>query len=160
MLEHFFRRVTSFDTLAEPKSAEVQASDIRVIDGDDIEWRGTNCRLLGYDAPELTKSKSPLEWERGLQAARRLHDLIKTAKRIQIPPFSEKDRHNRPLVHLILDGIDIAKIAVDEGWGCDYHGEPKKPRDWSKPATPFTTPAALNDGDAEFTEVEAPRHRR
>jgi endonuclease YncB( thermonuclease family) len=160
MLEHFFRRVASFNTMAEAKSTEVLAADIRVIDGDDIEWRRRNCRLMGFDAPELSKAKSELEWERGLQAARRLHDLIKTAKTLQIPPSGSEDRNQRPLVHLLIDGVDIAKIAIEEGWAYEYHGGRKRPKYWDSPDTPFTTPPALADGDKKFTEAPVPVRKR
>jgi|ERR1051325_4286670 endonuclease YncB( thermonuclease family) len=155
VLDHFFRRVASFDTLAEPTAIDVPADDIVVIDGDDIEWRGRikNARLIGFDAPELSKAKTALEWQRGLAAAARLHDLIQNAKRRQILPTADKAL-DRPLVRLILDGADVAKTAIEEGWAYPMaHGEHKRRNYWSKPTTPFSVPPRAVNNDGMFTEL-------
>lgn len=115
------------------------AGDLRVIDGDGIEWRGKCFRLQGYDAPETRNLKSDddkaLEWRRGEQAKLRLETLIAGARTLHLIPLGQIVIGNRELATLLIDGWDVATIATDEGWGVDY--KDRKRIDWGDRNYPF-----------------------
>jgi endonuclease YncB( thermonuclease family) len=109
------------------------AGDLRVVDGDDLEWRGQSYRLAGYDAPQLNDFRSSLDRElerrRGQLAKLRLETLIASARSVYLidwgEPVSPGTRH---LATLLIDGCDVSVIAIDEGWGVDYRE--RKRIDW------------------------------
>jgi endonuclease YncB( thermonuclease family) len=101
------------------------AGDLRVVDGDDLEWRGQHYRLAGYDTPEVSNFRSridkQLERRRGQLAKLRLETLIAAARSVHLidwqAPVSPGSRH---LATLLIDGCDVSRIAIGEGWGVDY----------------------------------------
>lgn len=135
MLENFFRRVTDLGLgIAEPPAV----GELVAVDGDNVRWQGKNCRLVGFDAPEI-RSKHPLEKERAFRAMLRLQERISIASRLEVRPYhAGKDRWDRPLVQLFVDGRDIADIAIEEGWARRYE-KGRKPA-WHKPSEHFSIP--------------------
>lgn len=117
----------------------MENADIRVVDGDDVEFQGQRFRLAGYDAPEITNFRSRidkgLERRRGYQAALRLQTLIGGARSVYIIPWGTAVFPNRQLATLLIDGWDVATIAQKEGWGIDYRS--RKSTDWGDARQPF-----------------------
>lgn len=98
------------------------AGDLRVVDGDDIEWNGNRFRLAGYDTPETHTYRShidrALEHRRGNQARHRLLVLIAGARAVHMVPWGKPvSSGNRQLGSLLIDGWEVASIAIGEGWG-------------------------------------------
>jgi len=99
----------------------------------------TNCRMLGYDSPEMklssnTPNRIELK-EAAIKARDRLINLVSSgiSNFVKIK-FSKNDLYGRPLVDLYItniDGIDIHinNLMIFEGHGKPYNG--KKKDKWS-----------------------------
>ena len=116
------------------------AGDLRVVDGDDIEWSGHRFRVAGYDTPEIQNARSrvdrSLEQRRGNQARHRLLVLIAGARVVHIVPWRKAvSSGNRQLCSLLIDGWEVASIATGEGWGVDYRD--REAIDWGDPQQAF-----------------------
>lgn len=101
---------------------------IRVIDADTIERDGTCYRLMGFDAPETRRAQSDHEADLGYYAADRLRELLAPPNKVKLKPAGKVDRNGRTLARLYINGIDVAAIAIKEGWGIAYHGEKRRSR--------------------------------
>jgi endonuclease YncB( thermonuclease family) len=109
------------------------AGDLYVIDGDDLEWRGQRFRLAGYDTPEVKDQRSQIDRElekrRGELAKLRLEILIAASSRVHLIDWGQRvGPGSRQLATLLLDGCDVGKIAIKEGWAVDY--QERKTVDW------------------------------
>lgn len=106
---------------------------ITVIDGDTVDRWPYRYRLVGYDAPEIRRSRCPLERQRALDAKARLQDLIAGARRVELVRTQWRlDKWGRVLARLEIDGNDVSGIALAEDWGAAYSGRGPK-RDWCLP---------------------------
>ena len=88
----------------------------RVIDGDTFEIEiGEKVRLIGINAPELTDIF-------GQESKQFLTNLIegKTIELQQDRASNERDRYSRLLGYVILDGKDINKQMISEGYAFAY----------------------------------------
>lgn len=135
MFQHMFKRVIGVTNIADP----AKFGPIEVIDGDDIRYGGVRYRLNGYDAPEISNFRSKIDRElertRGYKAMLRLREKIDAAKVIDVVPLDKIIIGNRKLARLLLDGKDIADVAVSERWACPY--VIRKQTDWGNAATVF-----------------------
>ena len=103
---------------------------VTVVDGDTVDRMWRRHRLVGYDAPEIRRSKCPAEREKAMAAKARLAELIAGAQRVDLVPTRSKgDPYGRALSRLEVDGVDVAVIAIREGWGVAYVGRGPR-RDW------------------------------
>jgi micrococcal nuclease len=88
----------------------------RIIDGDTFETEtGENVRLIGINAPEISDIF-------GLESKKHLTDLIygKTVD-LQTDKISkDRDRYSRLLRYVILEGIDINKQMISDGFAFAY----------------------------------------
>ena len=88
----------------------------RVIDGDTFETEsGEKVRLIGINAPELSDIF-------GNEAKKYLSELIENKNIfLQCDNLSnDRDRYERLLRYVILDGVDINKKMVSEGFAFAY----------------------------------------
>lgn len=94
-------------------------SQIRVIDGDTIVYRGETIRIRGLDAPEM-HGRCEAETRRARQARDRLEQLL--AGGLRTYP-SGRDRYGRTLA-VVRDaaGRDVARILITEGLARPYDG--------------------------------------
>lgn len=114
---------------------------IRVVDGDDIEWEGTRYRLDRYDTPEIMHLRSQIDRElekrRGLAAKWAFINILREARTVhvidhgRVPVFPG----TRFKATLLVNGHDIANIAVQQGWGVPY--AVRRQTDWGDPQRPF-----------------------
>jgi micrococcal nuclease len=89
----------------------------RVIDGDTFETEsGEKVRLIGINAPEILDMF-------GQEAKKYLSDLIENKTvNLQTDNIShERDRYQRLLMYIILDGVDINKKMVSDGFAFAYN---------------------------------------
>lgn len=88
----------------------------RVIDGDTFETEtGERVRLIGINAPEISDIF-------GQEAKQYLSDLIEN-KTVDLQTdniSNDRDRYQRLLRYVILDGIDINKKMVSDGFAFAY----------------------------------------
>lgn len=100
----------------------VDVSEIRVVDGDTIRWRGERVRLTGFDAPEIFSPQCPSELTQGRTAAAALLRDLQGATVIELATFPRKDRYGRIVATLWLDGQDVAERMVAAGFARFYDG--------------------------------------
>jgi len=89
----------------------------RVIDGDTLEIRGERIRLFGIDAPELGQpwwNTDGREQDAGQSARAALATLVE-GKRLAVNVLRE-DQYRRSIAILKVDGRDIARLLVSQGW--------------------------------------------
>jgi micrococcal nuclease len=88
----------------------------RVIDGDTFETEtGEKVRLIGINAPEISDIY-------GYEAKQHLTDLINgKIINLEIDNISnDRDRYSRLLRYVILDGKDINKLMISDGFAFAY----------------------------------------
>lgn len=93
-----------------------QTKVTRVIDGDTFETEsGEKVRLIGINAPEISDFY-------GLEAKRYLKNLVENkVVDLQTDNISnDKDRYQRLLRYVIIDGIDVNKKMVSDGYAFAY----------------------------------------
>lgn len=82
----------------------------RIIDGDTIELEdGTRVRLLGIDTPESGQCAS--EQSTAATSGLVLNKSVELETDIQL-----KDRYNRTLAHIFVDGVHVNEELVKAGW--------------------------------------------
>jgi micrococcal nuclease len=99
---------------------------LSVIDGDTLSvWctdRGVErARLVGFDAPELFSPGCASELVAAQTATWALRGLIFGARETDIG-FEGRDRYDRALVTLRLDGTSVARRMIKDGHGRAYNG--------------------------------------
>lgn len=106
-------------------TAQAASDDITgrasVIDGDTLEIHGQRIRLQGVDAPESSQTCADPDdepWRCGQKAALALSDLI--GQRPVHCVSSTKDRYGRTIAACDLDGQDLGKWLVANGWAVAY----------------------------------------
>ncbi len=100
-----------------------------VIDGDTVR---ISCpgrampsgRILGYDTPELFSPRCVSEFWRAVGSTFALRWLLLQAGGISVVAQG-RDRYDRALVRLRVDGQDIARPMIAGGWGRSYSGGPR-----------------------------------
>jgi len=96
-----------------------------IVDGDTIKitCRNSegNARLIGFDTPETFRPGCPAEERLGQRAKQHLKSLLASATVIA-PKVTGKDKYNRTLLQLTLDGADLADIMVSAGLAVYYDG--------------------------------------
>ena len=93
-----------------------QTKVTRVIDGDTFETEtGEKVRLIGINAPEMSDFY-------GLEAKMYLKELVENkVVNLQTDNItSDRDRYQRLLRYVIIDGIDINKKIIDDGFAFAY----------------------------------------
>jgi len=97
-----------------------------VIDGDTVTlfidlgfniWIKENARLAEIDTPEL-RSKDETERGKAYAAKHYLEQLV--LKREVIVNTRREDKYGRYLVHLVVDGIDVNRKMVEDGYAVKY----------------------------------------
>lgn len=98
-----------------------------VVDGDTIQaivdGKSERVRLLGIDTPELGRDGTPDE-RCAAEARQFLADWITdSAVTLSADPHSpERDRYDRLLAYVEIDGVDVSQTMLDEGWADLYTG--------------------------------------
>jgi endonuclease YncB( thermonuclease family) len=92
-----------------------------VVDGDTLEVRGERIRLYGIDAPEssqVCKRSNGKQWRCGQQAALALSEHI--GRRPVSCDGRGKDSYGRTIAVCSVNGVDLNKWLVAEGWAVAY----------------------------------------
>lgn len=124
----------------------IRARDVRVIDGDTVSVSGerANVRLVGFNAPEVTRPSCQAESAMGQRATSRLRDLLTQAGKIEFeavacacPPGTQgtnRCNFGRQCGSLYSDGIDVGRILIGEGLAVSYicgrTSCPRRPGNW------------------------------
>ena len=97
-----------------------------VVDGDTVRvycpGRGfDSARLTGYDTPEIYSPRCPGELWSGLVATWALRGRISSAEEVRIV-FEGRDRYDRRLAALFLDGANASRLMIEAGHARPYDG--------------------------------------
>jgi endonuclease YncB( thermonuclease family) len=93
----------------------------RVVDGDTVEISNIKIRLVGIDAPEsdqLCLNGKGEHWACGIEARDRL--LEKTTGKIWTCNGDQVDRYGRTLAVCLVDGEDVNRWMVRQGWALAF----------------------------------------
>lgn len=106
-----------------PAGASRDAQVVRVIDGDTIvvslDGADKRVRLIGIDAPEITNGKHDCF---GLEAANALDVMVagKSVELVSDPTQTDRDRFDRLLRYVHVQGDDAGAQLVRGGWVREY----------------------------------------
>lgn len=89
-----------------------QPAEVRVIDGDTIQIKRERIRLVGIDAPEI-KGACAAEVDTAFKAKHRLAQLIADSN--VVLERTGRDKYQRTLAHVSVDGIDLGDALMSEG---------------------------------------------
>ncbi len=118
---------TSRGTERQIVPAQATAHEIRVIDGDTIEWRDVNYRLEGFDAPETRQAECEAERAMGEATSSMLQSIILGATEIDVQVQPGTDRYGRGIARLIVDGTDVGRRLISQGLARAYDGGAREP---------------------------------
>jgi endonuclease YncB( thermonuclease family) len=117
--------------LSKPAAAQTYSSGIpfewRIVDGDTISTISRPrryFRLVGYDAPEISRPKCDSELILGEKAKRHLGDLLRGPGIVWFDP-GEKDIYGRNLVHIWIKGTKVSDLMVRANLGVKSDGKGK-----------------------------------
>ena len=99
--------------------------ELRVIDGDSVEFEDTNIRLIGYDTPEVRSYECEEELALGRQASARLRELVETRPTILCITGTDCG-HGRECGFLAVrmgQTINVGSILMSEGSAVPFVGE-------------------------------------
>ena len=104
--------------------------EIRIIDADTIELKGTKVRLHGIDAPEMQQNcedKNSKMYRCGVYARDALQALVeKMPDKIVQCQYSGKDFYGRLIGECSVGKININMWLVENGWALAYRKYSKK----------------------------------
>ena len=99
-----------------------------VIDGDTVHRADERYRLAGIDAAEIHHAQCEAERRLGVLTKRRLDDLLQSGPVTLYPnPPAKRDKYRRLLVHLLVNGEDVGRILIREGYARPWRG---RREDW------------------------------
>ncbi len=112
--ETTYTTATAGETAKETYSANIT----RVIDGDTVELEGgVRIRMVCIDAPELGQLHAD-------EAKARLEELV-LGKEVELEPDeTDKDKYNRTLRYIWVDGELASAVLIREGLAKSYHYPP------------------------------------
>lgn len=88
----------------------------RVVDGDTLELEnGQKVRYIGMDTPESKKINTPVQCF-SEAAAQRNKELVEGKEVMLIKDVSEKDRFQRLLRYVYVDGLFVNETLIKEGY--------------------------------------------
>ncbi len=98
------------------------AGKARLVDGDSLFVDGVEIRLKHIDAPEGRQicRRNGRDWRCGREATTRLRTFI--ARRPVVCKGDEYDRHNRLLAFCSVNGREINRWMVEQGWAVAFGG--------------------------------------
>ena len=102
-------------------TAENLIGRVSVIDGDTLEMHGKRIRLYGIDAPESGQSCLDPEGESyrcGQTSANKMESY--TFENLVTCEVTDTDRYGRLVAACFVDGEDVNRLLVSEGWALAY----------------------------------------
>jgi micrococcal nuclease len=108
---------------AAPATASAQV--VKVIDGDTIDvslnGKAARIRIIGIDTPETVDPREPVQCF-GREASARTAELVsgKSVQLVADPTQDERDRYNRLLRYVEVDGKDLGLELIRGGYAHEY----------------------------------------
>ena len=100
--------------------AVTRENELRVVDGDTLDWQGVRVRLFGIDAPEIgqTCDRNGQSWDCGAWSATMLRRAIGTGPVDCLR--QDTDRYGRMVAICTSGGVDLARAQVQAGAALAY----------------------------------------
>lgn len=109
----------------------------RVIDGDTVAFQATwlpdplkkelSIRVYGVDTPEKSfRAKCPQEDQRGQAATQFTKNVISKSTKRQIVLMDWDKYGGRVLGDVLLDGVSLRQLLIQNGFAREYYGEAKQ----------------------------------
>lgn len=116
----FFALAAVLATYLSKHNTETTEGIIYAVDGDSLRVSGQRIRLKGIDAPEGRQlcGKPEAQWPCGLEARKFLRLLTKQKK--VVCEGDEQDRFGRLLAICSVDGVEINRQIVANGWAVAF----------------------------------------
>ncbi|HKX77161.1 MAG TPA: thermonuclease family protein [Novosphingobium sp.] len=94
-----------------------------VVDGDTFWRNGSKIRIADIDTPEVFSPQCPSEYDLGMQATRRLRDLLNEGQ-FDLQPIGDRDedQYGRKLRVAVRNGQSIGDQLVNEGLARTWSG--------------------------------------
>lgn len=106
----------------------VLAAGFVVIDGDTVHRGDERYRLKDIDAAEIHHAQCDAERRLGELTKHRLAALLQSGPvAIDPDPPSKRDKYGRLLIHLLVNGEDVACVLIREGYARPWRG---RREDW------------------------------
>lgn len=108
-----------------PESQRTQTRVVKVIDGDtvnvELEGKAETIRLIGIDAPEKNDPRKPVQCF-AIEATNKAKELLsgKTVSLESDATQGDRDKYQRILRYIFLDGTNINKLMLSEGYAHEY----------------------------------------
>lgn len=102
--------------------AQLAAGEIRVVDGDTLDFGGVRYRVAALDAPS-PQARCPAERERAAAATAEVERLVRTARRVEafptgvVQPATQRYRRPRTIARIEIDGRDLTEHMIARGLG-------------------------------------------
>lgn len=93
-----------------------------VVDGDTLKIDGERHRIIGFNTPEMN-GKCAYEKRLARQAKAYVESLD-----LAITYTGRSDRYGRPLIHVFVDGRNLADIMIEKGFAERYVCDPRCPK--------------------------------
>lgn len=105
-------------------AAGVLLSEPRVVDGDTLrDGRGEYYRVENLDAPELgRRARCPAELALAEAARDEARRLVATATRVEAVETGRRDRYDRNLARIEIDGRDLGETLIAQGLARPWRG--------------------------------------
>lgn len=103
----------------------VRPSQIRVIDGDTIEYTPTDTtyRLVNIDTPETgSRASCVAERDLGDAATEAVRELVAQAQRIDLRPTGRLDQYGRTIAYVLIDGQDLGEALIAQDLARPWRG--------------------------------------
>lgn len=116
---------TQAKELCENLAVELSAKVVEIVDGDSVVLEnGDKVRLIGMQAPKLALGREGFkDWPLAHEAKEFLSDMLLN-KRVRLKfGGAKKDRHNRVLAHLFIEGkkeVWVQEKMIEEGFARVY----------------------------------------
>lgn len=116
--------------LVSAPSSSAECRVVEVVDGDTVTLscpgrQAERARLIGFDTPELFSPQCASERASAMQAKLHLATLIREADRLDVVNHG-RDRYDRALVAMSVDGRPVASQMIDAGLARSYEGGQRK----------------------------------
>ena len=117
----------SYGTFTVSKVISVYDGDTFRVDIDElspITCKNISIRVNGVDTPEI-RGKCDSEKELAIEARDYVAELLDNADEILLVS-TERGKYFRILAVVMIDGINLAELLIDNGFGYVYEGDTKK----------------------------------
>jgi len=95
-----------------------------ITDNSYMVQKNVKVRIYGIDTPEV-RHKNPLHKAAGIRARVEVRSLLLNQE-VDLLILKDHDKYGRMLAYVEIDGVDISKYLLENGYAQEYYGGTKK----------------------------------